>query len=142
MVEALRGLLVFNPVNARVSISGSPPVSYDGMWLFAITNSEKFGGGMKVSPGAKIDDGRLNYALLYGVPRKNLVGLVFMVRSGKHVGKPGVFMDTATNVVIDVPQGFPCHVDGDTVLVTYPVTVRLLPGVLPFVVGAATPRSD
>lgn len=138
MVEALRGLLYFNPVSAKVSISGAPPSTYDKMWLFAVTNSEKFGGGMRVSPGAKIDDGRLNYALLYGVPRKNLVGLIFLVRSGKHVGKPGVFLDTATEVVLEVPQGFPCHIDGDTVDVTYPVTVKVLPGALPFVVGAAS----
>ncbi len=137
MVEAFRGLLYFNPSNARISISGNPAKDYQGMWLFAVTNSEKFGGGMRVNPGAKIDDGRLNYALLYGVPRKNLVGLIFGVRSGKHVGKPGVFLDTAAEVSVEVPQGFPCHVDGDTVDVKYPVTAKVLPGVLPFVVGAA-----
>lgn len=137
MVEAFRGLLYFKPEKARISISGSGSKDFTGMWLFAVTNSEKFGGGMRVSPGAKIDDGLLNYALLYGVPRRNLIGLIFGVRSGKHVGKPGVFLDTAAEVSVDVPQGFPCHVDGDTVYVKYPVTVKVLPGALPFVVAAA-----
>ena len=135
LVEALRGLLEFNPASANVSIDGAAPQDYGQMWLFAVTNSEKFGGGMRVSPGARIDDGLLNHAMLHGVPRRNLLGLVFMVRSGKHVGKPGVQMGTAREVVLDVPQGFPAHVDGDTVRVTYPVTVRVLAGALSFVVG-------
>lgn len=135
MVEALRGLFVFSPAGMKVSVSGGPATHYDRVWLFSITNSEKYGGGMKVNPGAKIDDGRLNYAMLHSVPRRNLFSLVFLVRSGKHAGKPGVLMDTATGIELDAPQGFPCHVDGDTVRVTYPVTVKVLAGALPFVVG-------
>jgi diacylglycerol kinase (ATP) len=137
MVEALRGLLYFNPAPARIASGDGPGKMYDGLWLFAVTNSEKFGGGMRVSPGARIDDGVLNYAFLHGVPRRSLVSLIFLVRSGKHAGKPGVVMDTADCVTIDVPEGFPCHVDGDTVDVKYPVSIRVLPGILPFVVGGA-----
>lgn len=141
MVEALRGILEFKPASAKVSLDGAAPKEYRQVWLFAVTNSEKFGGGMKVNPGAEIGDGLLNHAMLHGVPRRSLLPLVFMVRSGKHVGKPGVLMGTAREVVLDVPQGFPGHVDGDTVNVTYPVTVRVLAGALPFVVGPAGGRS-
>lgn len=136
MVEAIRGLLVFNPARLEVSVSGEPPRQHDRVWLLSVTNSEKYGGGMRVNPGAKIDDGRLNYAILHGIPRKNLFGLVFLVRSGKHAGKSGVFLDTASGLVLNAPPGFPCHIDGDTVRVVYPVTIRVLAGVLPFVVGA------
>ena len=140
MVEALRGLLYFNPVAAEVLTGDAPAKSYQELWLFAVTNSEKFGGGMRVCPGAKIDDGILNSAFLYGVPRRSLVGLIFLVRAGKHVGKPGVVMQTGTRVTINVPEGFPCHVDGDTVDVKYPVTIDILPGLLPLVAGAAPQR--
>jgi YegS/Rv2252/BmrU family lipid kinase len=135
MVEAFRGLLHFNPEASKVQVSGGPAADCERMWLLAVTNSEKYGGGMQVCPGARFDDGLLNYALLHGVPRRNLVGLILLVRSGKHVGKPGVVMGSAAEVSVRVSQGFPCHVDGDTVDVTYPVTVKVLPGVLPFVVG-------
>lgn len=134
MIEALRGLFVFNPASLKIGVDGADPSERDRVWLLSVTNSEKYGGGMKVNPGAQIDDGLLNYAMLHGVPRKDLFSLVFLVRSGKHVGKRGVLMDTAASIVVDAPQGFPCHVDGDTVRVSYPVTVRVLAGALPFVV--------
>ncbi|MGE5580862.1 MAG: diacylglycerol/lipid kinase family protein [Bacillota bacterium] len=135
MVEALRGLFVFNPANLKIGVDGAEPSDRERVWLLSVTNSEKYGGGMKVNPGAKIDDGLLNYAMLHGVSRRSLFSLVFLVRSGKHIGKPGVLLGTIASMVVDAPQGFPCHVDGDTVRVTYPVTVRVLAGALPFVVG-------
>jgi YegS/Rv2252/BmrU family lipid kinase len=136
MVEAFRGLLHFNPARSTVQPAGGPATRCDRMWLFAVTNSEKYGGGMQICPGARFDDGLLSYALLHGVPRRNLVALILSVRSGKHVGKPGVFIGSATAVSVEAPEGFPCHVDGDTAHVKYPVTVKVLPGVLPFVVGS------
>ncbi len=136
MVEAFRGLLHFNPESGTIRPAGSASTTYERMWLFAVTNSQKYGGGMQICPDARFDDGLLSYAILHGVPRKNLVGLILMVRSGKHVGKPGVIMGTATEVSADVSEGFPCHIDGDTVDVKYPVSVKVLPGVLPLVVGA------
>lgn len=135
MVEALRDLFVFNPGKFTIGIDDAGPVERDRMWLLSVTSGEMYGGGMKVNPGAKIDDGLLNWAMLHGVPRRALFGLVFLVRSGKHVGKPGVLMGTAARLSVDAPEGFPCHVDGDTVRVTYPVTVRVLAGALPIVVG-------
>jgi len=126
---------VFNPGKFTIGIDDAGPVERDRMWLLSVTSGEMYGGGMKVNPGAKIDDGLLNWAMLHGVPRRALFGLVFLVRSGKHVGKPGVLMGTAARLSVDAPEGFPCHVDGDTVRVTYPVTVRVLAGALPIVVG-------
>lgn len=137
MMEAFRGLVHFNPGDLKVTLAGGETRPYDKTWLFAVTNSEKYGGGMKVNPGALLGDGLINIALLHGVPRSALVGLIFQVRSGKHVGKPGVVMSTGTSVTVDAPAGFPCHVDGDTVDVTYPVTVKVLPGALPLVAAGA-----
>ncbi len=136
MYEALRGLVFFNPSEVSVSIDGEPPSKHDKTWLCAVTNSEKFGGGMKVNPGARADDGRLNVAFLHGVPRVGLLPLIFLVRGGNHVGKKGVVLKDASVLQLSAPDGFPCHVDGDTVDVRFPVTVQVLHGVLPFVVKA------
>jgi diacylglycerol kinase (ATP) len=138
MYEALRGLFFFNPGPLSVSFDGEPEAWYDKTWLCAITNSEKFGGGMKVNPGALPDDGRLNVAFLHGVPRQGLLPLVFLVRGGNHVGKKGVVLRSASLVKLSAPDGFPCHVDGDTVPVRFPVMIQVLPRVLPFVAKART----
>ncbi len=150
MLEALKGIIKFEPETLRLgikdeksktdkvvtSISGScPMLEKKKVWLFAITNSENFGGGMKVCPGANSWDGRFDYAFLEGMPRYKLLRLVFLVRSGNHIGKPGVFRGQATEIIIGAPQGFPCHVDGDVVDASYPILVRLHAGVLSAVVG-------
>jgi len=133
MYEALRGLFFFGPARLSLSFDDEPEVQYEKTWLCAITNSAIFGGGLKVNPGALTDDGRMNVAFLQGVPRRGLLPLILLVRSGKHVGKKGVVMRDASAIKLSAPDGFPCHVDGDTVDVRFPVTVRVLPGALPFV---------
>ncbi len=132
MVEAFRGLFRFRPQDMTITVD-SVQSHHKGVWLFAVTNSGNFGGGMRVSPQALSDDGEMDIAILEGVPRFALVSLLFSVRSGKHVGREGVSLSCAKHAVIDAPPGFPCHVDGDVVEVSYPLQVRLIPGGLPFV---------
>jgi len=133
MLEALRGLLAFRPQKIKVAIDGMEE-TIKNTWLCAVTNSEKYGGGMKVWPGALSHDGFLNVAFLSNVQRAKIIGLLFLVFYGKHVGKSGVYLKKAKTIVIEAPKGFPCHMDGDTVNVTYPVCVKVVPGVLPFLV--------
>lgn len=132
MIEALRGLLQFAPGDMTI-VADAREEAHVGVWLFALTNSGNFGGGMRVSPDAIADDGKMDVALLQGVPRMALVSLLFLVRSGKHVGRPGVFLRQAEEVAIQAPPGFPCHIDGDVVDVTYPVRVRVVHRGLPLV---------
>lgn len=133
MYEAIRGLFFFGPGRMMVSLDGEAQAQYDETWLCAITNSEKFGGGIKVNPGALPDDGRLNVALLHGVPRRGLLPLIFLGRSGKHVGRKGVVLRDGSCLELWAPDGFPCHVDGETVSARFPVKVQVFPRVLPFV---------
>jgi diacylglycerol kinase (ATP) len=134
MLEALRGLFVFKPGRFRVSVDGSDN-AYERVWLFAVVNSERFGGGMRVSPGASSFDGKINVCFLSDVSRFQIVRLIMLVRSGRHVGRPGVNICEAQEIQIDAPEGFPCHVDGDTVDVTYPVKVAVVPGALSLIAG-------
>lgn len=134
MLEAVRGLFIFKPGRFRVSVDGFDK-THERVWLFAVVNSERFGGGMRVSPGASSFDGKIDVCFLSDVSRSQIVRLIMLVRSGKHVGRPGVNICEAQEVQIDAPEGFPCHVDGDTVDVTYPVKVKVVPGALPLIVG-------
>jgi diacylglycerol kinase (ATP) len=137
MYEALRGVFYFNPGQISISVDGGQGATYEKTWVCAITNSQIFGGGLKVNPGALPDDGRLNVAFLHGIPRQSLLPLIFLVRNGNHVGKEGVVLKDAASIELSAPDGFPCHVDGDTVDARFPATVRVIPGALPFVANGA-----
>lgn len=135
MLEAFRGLFAFNPGRFEVTSEGDERV-HERVWMFAIVNSERFGGGMLVSPGASSFDGKMNVCFLSNVSRLQIVRLIVLVRSGKHIGRPGVSCGESREVSIAAPEGFPCHVDGDTVDVTYPIKVTVIPGALPLIVGS------
>lgn len=134
MIEAFRGLFAFNPGHFEVDFDGDAQVR-ENVWLFAIVNSERFGGGMLVAPGASSSDGKMNVCSLSDVSRSQIVPLIVLVRSGKHMGRPGVSCQECREVRISAPQGFPCHLDGDTVDVTYPFTVTVVPGALSVIAG-------
>jgi diacylglycerol kinase family enzyme len=79
------------------------------------SNTPVAGGGMKIAPDAKIDDGLLNV---------NLIGAVGLFRAllqlrrlcyGKHINHPQVRYLIANCLEIDAPAGLDVAIDGDLV---------------------------
>lgn len=127
MFGALRGFFEFNPVKGEAVIDGKAHL-LGNLWLLAATNSKMFGGGMKVSPEAAIDDGLLDVSYLFDVPRASLLPLIFLVRQGRHLGRKGVFQSQARSLTVNLPAWVPAHIDGDVFDAKYPVKVGILPG--------------
>lgn len=132
-IEVVRGLFEFQPQDMQIVVDGDEK-HVKRAWLCALTNSEKFGGGMKITPGAAFDDGFVHIGYLSETPRLRLIKLLFSVFKGQHVGKPGVHIGRGYKVTIDPPGYYPCHLDGDVREVKYPLSVELVPGAIPFLV--------
>ena len=133
-IEVVRGLFEFQPQDMQIVVDGDEK-HVKRAWLCALTNSEKFGGGMKITPGAAFDDGFVHIGYLSETPRLRLIKLLFSVFKGQHVGKPGVHIGRGYKVTIDPPGYYPCHLDGDVRDVKYPLSVELVPGAIPFLVN-------
>jgi len=58
--------------------------------LVTIANGPSYGGGMKVCPNAKLDDGLFDVMVLAKVTRTELLKVFPKVYSGRHVGHPAV----------------------------------------------------
>ena len=58
--------------------------------LVTVANGPSYGGGMKICPDAKIDDGLFDVMVLAQVSRIELLKVFPKVYSGKHVGHPAV----------------------------------------------------
>lgn len=132
--EVIRGLFRFHPEDMRVAIDGTYR-NVEKVWLCAAMNSENLGGGIAVTPGAVSDDGYLHIGYLFDTPRLRLISLLFSAVKGQHVDKPGVYITKGAKGLIDAPEDFPCHMDGDLMDVTYPISVELVPAAIPFLVG-------
>jgi len=92
-----------------------------------IMNSCWTGGGMYVTPRAKLNDGLLHVCLVNELSRTALLGLLPKVYSGGHVGHPAVEFFTCKTIKISAERTMTKMFDG-TVYGSTPVAARVVPG--------------
>jgi len=120
----------------RVIVSVDGRTIADGpMNLVAVANALYAGGGMMLSPEARLDDGKLDVITASGLSRANVVKELSRVHTGGHVNNPKVTITQGTIVRIEtllVQDAMPLEADGNVRGVT-PVQFQVLPGALRFV---------
>lgn len=99
--------------------------------IVAIANGPYLGGGMKIAPGAVIDDGLLDVVVAQGLSAWQIVRLFPRIYEGTHVQHPAVEVVRASEVVLEPWHGHPdppvAHGDGEQIG-ALPMTVRVEPG--------------
>ena len=131
---AITALREFTPFHLTLDVDGVR-METDAMFL-AIANTPVTGGGMKLAPEARVDDGMLEVCLVGAVSRSMLLYELTRVFQGTHVNNPAVTMRRGTRIMVDADPPQLLWVDGDTMGST-PATFTLLPGALPILVPAA-----
>ena len=131
---AVGALAAWRERRVRVTVDGREVV--DGpMNLVAVANGLYCGGGMMLSPDARIDDGKLDVITASGLSRANVVTELSRVHTGGHVKNPKVTITRGTIARIEtllVQDAMPLEADGNVRGVT-PVQFQVLPGALRFV---------
>ena len=132
---AVGALAAWRERRVRVSVDGR--VVVDGpMNLAGVANGLYAGGGMMLSPEARLDDGKLDVITASGLTRKNVVTELSRIHTGGHVNNPKVTITQGSIVSIEtflVQDAMPLEADGNVRGVT-PVQFQVLPGALRFVV--------
>jgi diacylglycerol kinase (ATP) len=88
----------------------------------AFANTPSFGGGMKIAPRAKIDDGLLDVCIVGAVSRLRLFRLFPSVYSGHHLSIPEVEYFQASRARVETEHPLDVYADGEYVCRT-PVEV-------------------
>ena len=87
---------------------------YDGRFLFVgASNTEIAGGGMKLAPGARIDDGLLNVNVVSALGRLAAFKQLRRVCRGQHITHPQVRYVVARVVEIEADPPLEMAADGD-----------------------------
>lgn len=133
---ALAALAGWRERRVRVAIDDTQVI--DGnMNLVAVGNALYAGGGMMLSPAAKIDDGKLDVVTASGLSRANVVRELARIHKGGHVANPKVRITQGEGVSIETfapADAMLIEADGNVRGVT-PVEFRVMPRALRFVVG-------
>lgn len=115
----------------RVSIDESVEIE-GGMNLVAVANGIYAGGGMMMSPTARVDDGKLDVVTACGFSRAAVVRELPRIHSGGHVKNPKVRITQGKKVRIETfssEDGMLIEADGN-VRGRTPVEFRIMPGAL------------
>jgi YegS/Rv2252/BmrU family lipid kinase len=121
----------------RVRVSIDDKAVIDGnMNLVAVANALYAGGGMMLSPQAKIDDGKLDVVTASGLSRAQVIRELARVHKGGHVNNPKVRIMQGLGVSVETfspEDAMLIEADGNVRGVT-PVEFRVMPKALRFVV--------
>jgi diacylglycerol kinase family enzyme len=132
---AVGALAAWRERRVRVMVDGR--VVIDGpMNLAGVANGLYAGGGMMLSPEARIDDGKLDVITASGLSRANVVTELSRIHTGGHVNNPKVTITQGSIVSIETflaQDAMPLEADGNVRGVT-PVQFQVLPGALRFVI--------
>ncbi|MHB1593130.1 MAG: diacylglycerol/lipid kinase family protein [Streptosporangiaceae bacterium] len=111
-----------------------------------VANSSRFGGGMRVAPAARIDDGLLDLVVMRQAGRLTVLRALAGIRSGKHLALPQISTDRGTEVTLRASHDLTAAADGEPLACASPLAagtplrVRILPGALR-VLAPASPKA-
>jgi YegS/Rv2252/BmrU family lipid kinase len=135
VVAAVGALAAWRERRVRVIVDGRI-VADSPMNLIGVANGLYAGGGMMLSPGAEIDDGKIDVVTASGLSRPNVVTELSRVHRGGHVNNPKVNITQGEIVRIEtflLQDAMPIEADGNVRGVT-PVQFRVLRRALRFMV--------
>src|SRR5579864_3972490 len=127
----------FTPLPIRISVADGNEwvVRSDGTTLLAaFANTTTYGGGMKIAPRAKMDDGLLDVCVVGGVGKLKLAAVFPTVYAGKHLTVPEVQYFQAARARVETEHPLDVYADGEYVCRT-PVEFGVHRGALKVITG-------
>jgi diacylglycerol kinase (ATP) len=122
----LRELAVLKPIAYRLTLDGV--VSETRAVLVAVGNNVSLGGGMRVVPDAKLDDGLLDVLVVQPLSRTAFLRIFPRVFKGTHVSDVRVSITHARSIRIEA-DAVVAYADGERIG-PLPIDVELVPGAL------------
>jgi diacylglycerol kinase (ATP) len=111
VLAALQSLIAFKP--AEMSIMTEGREIRRSAFFIAVGNALSYGGGMKVTPQATLDDGLLDICLVNKMNKLKLLCWVPTIFFGQHLRLKQVEYLQATEVTINADRKLDLYADGD-----------------------------
>jgi diacylglycerol kinase (ATP) len=127
-IAALRALISHRPQTVTATLEDGTQFSGPSL-LCAFGNAPSYGGGLRMLPAAKLDDGLLDLCFVHTVSKLTVLRKFHTIYSGNHRSLDVVRYAQSPSVTIDAAQPMPIYADGEYVGTT-PVRARIIPKAL------------
>jgi diacylglycerol kinase (ATP) len=99
--------------NRRVELTVDGVTTVPQVLFVAIANGEYYGGGMRIAPGAAVDDGMLDLCIVGNISRITALRLLAKLYRGTHVRHPQIELRRGRSVAISGDADTLVHLDGE-----------------------------
>lgn len=123
VLAALQSLIAFKPTEINITADGRE--IRRSAFFIAVGNALSYGGGMKVTPQATLDDGLLDICLVSKTNKLKLLCWVPTIFFGKHLHLKEVEYFQARQIAIEAERKLDLYADGDYAAQT-PVEIGLI----------------
>lgn len=130
VIGLFRALVSFSPADVTLTMDGVVH-RFERGWLSAIANIASYGGGLRICPDARFDDGRLHVCVVHGCSLWRILFVFPTLLKGAHVKQRNVTLLKGRHVKIESKGRFLAFGDGEPSGET-PIEAKLLPGQLVF----------
>lgn len=121
--------------NVTFTVSVDDQVSTFPGWLVAVGNVGQYGGGLRICPQAKADDGLLDVVSLGRATILGVAATFLRSYRGSHLGQPNISFTRGSTVVISASKPLNLYADGEKVA-ALPAVVEIVPRAVKFLVPA------
>lgn len=133
----LAELALARPAGFRLSLDGH--VLQTSAWLIAVANSQSYGGGMRIAPTARMDDGLLDVVVVGGeLSKPGFLATFPKVFSGRHLEHPAVQVHRAARVQLEADRPVAVHLDGEPAG-TVPASFEVMAGAITVLTAPGAP---
>jgi YegS/Rv2252/BmrU family lipid kinase len=112
-VGALRAIWKYRAPHLHVTCDGQ--IWEKRFLLLCASNAELSGGGMRLAPGAKMDDGLLDVNLAETVSRRAAAVLIWRMSRGHRISHPKLRYFTARTVAVEADPPIEVQADGEII---------------------------
>jgi len=125
-IATLAELRTFNPLPYTLDLDGET-LSLEAM-MVSVGNGPSFGGGLRITEGAILDDGLLDVVIIKTMSKPDLVRTYPKLFSGTHTTHPKYELHRVAKVTVAAP-GIVSYADGER-FGALPLTIECAPGAL------------
>jgi diacylglycerol kinase (ATP) len=127
LLSAIRALGKFRGLNVRVSLDGAEQTSLQGTVLvLGVLNTPSYGGGLRLAPGACLEDGRLDLVLLENLTAFEIARILPRVAASGEIRTQRIQSHCVTRARIETERPCGFHADGEIIGMT-PVEISVVP---------------